>query len=179
MTGREVAGRYGAIARGMTARVEACTDWSMPTPCPEWTARDIVDHVVDVHRRALALLGTDLPPDADDPMRAWSAASAAMFAALQDPTQATRVVSPRFGDMPFEQLASRMVCSDALVHTWDLARATHQDEHLDAGAVEFAWTWMQGVGDNLRASGDFGPPVDPPPDADIQTRLLCFLGRAV
>ena len=29
----------------------------------------------------------------------------------------------------------------------------------------------------LRASGEYGPKVDVPPDADPQTRLLAFLGR--
>ena len=86
------------------------------------------------------------------------------------------MVTP-FGEMPFEDLASRVVCSDTLVHTWDLARATGQDERLDVAAMEFAWTWMEPAGARLRASGDFGPPVDPPPEADIRVRLLCFLGR--
>jgi uncharacterized protein (TIGR03086 family) len=79
--------------------------------------------------------------------------------------------------MPFEDLPSRVACSDALVHTWDIARATGQDEQLDGAAVEFAWTWMEPAGERLRASGDFGPAVEPPPGANLQTRLLCFLGR--
>jgi hypothetical protein len=67
----------------------------------------------------------------------------------------------------------------AATASWDLARSTRQDEGLDRHAVEFAWTWMQVAGDNLRASGSFGPAVPPPDDADPQTRLLCFLGRDV
>lgn len=35
----------------------------------------------------------------------------------------------------------------------------------------------QGFGDALRESGACGPALDPPPDADEQTRLLAFLGR--
>jgi len=86
------------------------------------------------------------------------------------------VVTP-FGDMPFEDLASRVVCSDTLVHTWDLARATGQDEQLDTAAVAFAWTWMKPAGERQRASGDFGPAVEQPAAPDTQARLLCFLGR--
>jgi uncharacterized protein (TIGR03086 family) len=183
MSEREVATRYTAIADGMTRRIDAVTDWSAPTPCPEWTVIDIACHVVDVHRRALSLLdGVEpaaLPSDVDAVVEAWRDASASMRAALEDEPRAMQVVSPRFGDMPFEDLASRMVCSDTLVHTWDVARATGQDERLDAGAVDYAWTWMQLAGDNLRASGSFGPAVPPPPGADNQTLLLCFLGRAV
>jgi uncharacterized protein (TIGR03086 family) len=183
MSRREVATRYAAIADGMSLRVDACVDWSAPTPCPGWTALHIVSHVVGVHRSALSLLDDSSRPepvdDADAVVAAWRAASASMLASLEDAERATRVVSPRFGDMPFEDLASRMVCSDTLVHTWDLARATRQDEGLDVSAVEYAWTWMQVAGDNLRASGSFGPAVPPPDGADTQTRLLCFLGRAV
>jgi uncharacterized protein (TIGR03086 family) len=182
MREREVAVRYAAIGDGMTRRIHACTDWSAATPCPEWTTIDVVRHVVDVHRRALSLLDgiepEPIPIDTTNVIDAWRDATAAMRVALEDEERATRTVSPRFGDMPFEDLASRMVCSDTLVHTWDIARATGQDERLDTGAVDYAWTWMQVAGDNLRASGSFGPAVPPPSDADTQTLLLCFLGRA-
>jgi uncharacterized protein (TIGR03086 family) len=182
MREREVAVRYATIADGMTLRIDACTEWSAATPCPEWTTIDVVRHVVDVHRGALSLLDgikpALLPIEASDVINAWRDATAAMRAALEDEERATRLVHPRFGDMPFEDLASRMVCSDTLVHTWDIARASGQEERLDAAAVDYAWAWMQVAGDNLRASGSFGPAVPPPSDADTQTLLLCFLGRA-
>jgi hypothetical protein len=38
---------------------------------------------------------------------------------------------------------------------------------------------MEPNGDALRASGAFGPAITPPDGADTQTKLLCFLGRAV
>jgi uncharacterized protein (TIGR03086 family) len=183
MESREVADRYTVIAGGLDARIAGCTvaDWSAATPCPEWTARDILEHVVSVHRIALALLHEPAadPETGEDAGAAWKTVTVAMRDALRDPERATRVVTPRFGDMPFEDLVSRMVCSDTLVHTWDLARATGQDERLDERAVEVAWTWMQPAGDTLRASGAFGPAVEPPAGADTQTKLLCFLGRAV
>ena len=182
MRAGEVAARYTAIAEGMTSRVDACADWWASTPCPDWAVIDIVRHVVDVHRGALSLLDgrepLPVPMDATEVVEAWRGASEAMRSALEDRDRATCLVSPRFGQMPFEDLASRMVCSDTLVHTWDIARATGQDERLDAGAVDYAWSWMQEAGDNLRASGSFGPALSPPPDADTQTLLLCFLGRA-
>src|SRR5262249_44705572 len=114
-----------------------------------------------------------------DPVASWHEVTAMMQSALRDEVLATSVVSPRFGDMPFEDLVSRMVCSDTLVHTWDLSRATGQDEQLDPGAVAYAWTWMHVAGDTPRASGSSGRGGPPPADADTQPRLLCFLGRAV
>jgi uncharacterized protein (TIGR03086 family) len=181
MGSREVAARYTAIADGMTRRIDGCSDWLASTPCPDWTVIGIVRHVVDVHRHTLSLLDgretQPTPTEVAEVVDAWRGASVEMRAALEDQDRATRIVSPRFGDMPFEDLASRMVCSDTLVHTWDIARATGNDERLDAGAVGYAWLWMQKAGDNLRASGSFGPAVPPPPGADTQTVLLCFLGR--
>jgi len=115
--------------------------------------------------------------DGSDLLATWRDTSAAMLGALRDRARASKVVVTPFGEMPFEDLASRVACSDTLVHTWDLARAAGQDEQLDAGAVELAWEWMEPAGERLRASGDFGPAVEPPPHADVQTRLLCFLGR--
>jgi len=178
----EVADRYERIAAGFTSRLEGCTGehWAWPTPCTEWSAGDIATHVIGVHRLILTMLdGGDVEAVADDAdlVAAWHETSAFMLGALRDRARATRVVVTPFGEMPFEDLASRVVCSDTLVHTWDLARASSQDEHLDARAVEFAWQWMEPAGERLRASGDFGPAVDPPADTDRQTQLLCFLGR--
>jgi uncharacterized protein (TIGR03086 family) len=178
----EVADRYERIAVGFTARLEGCTSeqWVSPTPCTEWTTADIATHVIGVHQQVLTLLdggNVKTVGDGVDLLEAWRDASALMLAELRDRARATRVVVTPFGEMPFEALASRVVCSDTLVHTWDVARATGQDEHLDVAATEFAWTWMEPAGARLRASGDFGPAVDPPPEADIQVRLLCFLGR--
>jgi len=182
LSSAEVADRYERIAAGFTLRVEGLTSeqWSWPTPCAKWSAADIVAHVIGVHRSISTMLdGGDVDAVADhaDLRATWHGGSASMLGALRDRARATKVVVTPFGEMPFEDLASRVVCSDTLVHTWDLARATGQDEQLDGRAVEFAWTWMEPAGERLRASGDFGPAVQPPPHADLQTRLLCFLGR--
>jgi uncharacterized protein (TIGR03086 family) len=81
--------------------------------------------------------------------------------------------------MSFEQLVGRMLCSDTLVHTWDLSRATGQGEQLDPAAVQVTVEWITPLDERIRVSGGFGPKVDPPPGADAQTTLLCFLGRRV
>lgn len=178
----EVADRYERIAAGFTARLEGCSgeQWVWPTPCTEWTTADIATHVIGVHRRILTMLdggAVDAIGDDADLLAMWRETSALMLGALWDRARATTVVVTPFGEMPFEDLASRVVCSDTLVHTWDLARGTGQDERLDVAAVEFAWTWMEPAGERLRASGDFGAAVEPPSDADAQAQLLCFLGR--
>jgi uncharacterized protein (TIGR03086 family) len=66
---------------------------------------------------------------------------------------------------------------DVVIHTWDLARAAGLDETLDADVVHDMLTGMEPLDDMLRASGQYGPKVQVPPDADEQTRLIAFTGR--
>ena len=80
---------------------------------------------------------------------------------------------------PLQDLIGRLLCSDTLVHTWDLARATGQAEQLDAPAVTYAFTMLAPADEQLRGPGSFGPKIEPPAGADEQTRFLCFLGRRV
>lgn len=63
----------------------------------------------------------------------WRSARTDLLAAHADPVRAKTTVSGMFGEQTFESLVGRLPCADTLVHTWDLARATGQDEQLDAG----------------------------------------------
>jgi uncharacterized protein (TIGR03086 family) len=178
----EHADRYARVAAGFSARVERIEDdqWDRPTPCPLWTVRELVGHVVAVHRAILA--GADVtpaPPPADDPdlPAAWHRATDAIVAALADPGRATAPTTGRFAPMPFEQLVGMLGCFDTLVHTWDLARAIDDDERLDRDAVTFSFDALRPNDDALRGEGAYGPKLEPPPGADEQTRFLAFLGR--
>jgi uncharacterized protein (TIGR03086 family) len=66
---------------------------------------------------------------------------------------------------------------DVLVHTWDLARATGQDETLEPSEVAGMLTGMEPMDAAIRGSGQFGPRVPVPDDADVQTKLIAFTGR--
>ncbi|WP_231104856.1 DinB family protein [Haloechinothrix halophila] len=63
------------------------------------------------------------------------------------------------------------------MHTWDLARATGQDERLDPDKCAQLLEGMLPLDDVLRKSGQFGPRTEVPDDVDVQTRLLAFIGR--
>jgi len=180
----EVAARYTRVADGFGARVRGVTpaQWSGPTPCAEWTVRDLVGHVVSVHRQLAEGRDPSAPPApaADgDLVAAWADATAAVQAVLADPDRAAAPAGGRFAPMPLEELIGRLLCIDTVVHTWDLARATRQDERLDAVAVSVAFEGIRPADEAIRGAGGFGPKIDPPPGADEQTRFLCFLGRSV
>ncbi len=176
------AARYGRVADGLTARLEnvPAGSWTAATPCEDWTAHQLAAHVVDTHRRLLTRLtgGDPTPPDNDEDLAAtWSVESGAVRTALADPERAGAMVSSMGGEQPFEELVGTLLCAETVLHTWDLARATGQDEHLDQEAVEAALGFLGQHDAALRSPGGFGPATEPPIGADAQTRLLCFVGR--
>lgn len=180
----EVSDRYARVADGFetTLRGVPPETWSSSSPCSEWTARDVALHVVNTHRRVRATLGDvaadELGPDADV-ATAWSAATEAVGTALTEPSLASKTVGGMFGEQPFESLVGRLLCTDTLLHTWDLARATGQDDTLDADAAEKALAFLTPIDDAIRRPGGFAPKLHPPDGADAQVRLLAFAGRAV
>ena len=52
--------------------MDAATDWSAPSPCEEWTATDVVEHVVSTQRGYFDQRGADLGDlQGDDPSIRW------------------------------------------------------------------------------------------------------------
>jgi uncharacterized protein (TIGR03086 family) len=178
----EVSDRYSRVAEGFTRRIESVPEdrWDAVTPCEEWTALDLAKHVVKTHRNIIARLedreGTPLAED-DDVIAEWHLASKEVSAALDDPKKASTTVGGMFGDQSFEHLVGRLLCADTLIHTWDLARATGQDEALDPGAVEAAHSFLGPIDDKIRNPGGFAPAIEPPAGADAQAKFLYFTGR--
>lgn len=179
----EIRGRYGRIAAGLDNRIGRLSgdDWSAQTPCTEWDSRGLLTHVVEVHHAMRAMLAGGAPepvgPDTDL-TTAWQAARAAIESAMADDSGAVKVVdTQRFGTMPFAVVVGGLLCTDTIVHTWDLSRATGQDERLDPAGVANAFATLKSFGEGIRAPGAFGPAVEPPPGADEQTRFICYCGR--
>lgn len=174
----ETLDRYTSLAADFNDRVHGTTDWSAAAPCEGWTARDVVTHIISGHRRLIGAEPTEVGAD-EDVVAAWDEATADMKAVLGDEAKAAASVPTPFGAMPLEQMVGRFVCMDVLVHTWDLARATGQDETLQADAVVAAHSGLKPMDAMLRSPGIFGPKIEPATDADAQTQFLNFLGRTV
>jgi len=180
----EIADRYSTIADDFTARLGSvqADAWLAESPCTEWTARDVVVHVINTHHRVLSALDGSEPAvvTADGDLQTqWSAATAALLEALTDEERASRIVGGAFGEQRFDSLVSRLLCADTLIHTWDLARATNQQELLDPVAVGKAMEFLTPLDEAIRRPGGFAPKIESSPDADEQTTLLNFCGRAV
>jgi uncharacterized protein (TIGR03086 family) len=178
----EAIDRYDVVATGFDRRVKAvpADKWDAKAPCEGWTARDVVAHVVRNHRSmAAAATGTEAQEMAanEDPGRAWADAYERMRALSQDPDVLSKPVNGPGGPVPFEQALGNLVSMDTHIHTWDLARAVGGDERLDPDVVRFSWEMLQPMDTMMRQPGIFGPKLDPPAEADEQTKLLYFLGR--
>lgn len=177
-----IAERYRRLSAALTDRVSAVPPeaWSNPSPCEAWTARELVDHLIDVHGRFQQLVGRSLvdhPSVADDPVGAWTAVRDQMQADLEDPATAEVEYDGRLGRSSFEQSVDGFVCFDLVVHGWDLARATGQDDTMDPAEVERVGAMVAAMASTMLANGVITDPVEPAPDASAQDRLLCALGR--
>ncbi|MDT7706808.1 MAG: hypothetical protein QOG20_2415 [Pseudonocardiales bacterium] len=170
---REVAGAFGE-------RVLGTADWDAPAPVAGWRARDVVGHLTEWFPAFLAAgTGIELPrPAGADPVTAWTAHADAVQALLDDPASTQRVLrNPHLGEVPLLEAVDRFYTSDVFMHTWDLARATGQDDRLDPEFCAGLLAGMEPMEQVIRSSGQYGPRVPVPPGADPQTRLLGFIGR--
>jgi uncharacterized protein (TIGR03086 family) len=178
----DIADRYRRLSDAFAATVAGVPDdrWSSPSPCEDWDARQVVGHVVNAQGMFLGFIGEelgDVPSVDDDPAAAWDAARARVQSALDDPERADREFDGFLGRSSFSAAVDRFLNCDLVIHRWDLARATGQDDTMSRDDAERVFDVARGFGDEFRGPGAFGPEVPVAPDADVQTRMLAYCGR--
>jgi uncharacterized protein (TIGR03086 family) len=174
--------RHREIGRVFTDRVRGTRSWDVSSPVAEWTARDVVRHLTEWLPPFLAAgSGIQLPvgPSVDDdPVGAWQAQCDAVQALLDDPATADLVLSNRhIGEVPLDRAIDQFYTADVFMHTWDLARATGQDDRLDSDFCAELLAGMELLEEVMRSSGQYGARVPVKDDADAQTKMLGFIGR--
>jgi uncharacterized protein (TIGR03086 family) len=160
--------------------------WGAPTPCDEWSVRDLVNHMVAeqlwvpelLAGRTVAEIGDKFEGDVlgEDPPTTWRLAMDAALAAFAEPGVAARSVSLVRGPTPAHDYLDEMV-SDLAVHGWDLARALGVDETIDPATVDRMLIEWGDRAELLAHSGLFGSPLPTSDADDPQTRLLALFGR--
>src|SRR6266705_1826513 len=114
----------------------------------------------------------------ENPVAAWQVHCDGVQAVLDDPETARReLANPHIGRLPLATAIDQFYTADVFMHTWDLARATGQDDRLDPDFCAQLLGGMEQMEQVIRASGQYGPRVEVPGNADTQTRLLGFIGR--
>jgi len=153
-----------------------------PTPCPDWTVRDLLNHMIGV----VAGLGGAVAGQAPQGEFELSADPATQFAdvaktslhAWRAPGALDQIVAIPAGQMP-AQVVAGINLLDTATHTWDLATATGQrpltvlPDDVAAAALAAA---QQIISDDIRP-GRFGPECQAADGADATSRLVAFLGR--
>jgi len=146
--------------------------WDNPSPCPQWDARGVVEHVIGFHDVLLLRpMGAKPERPKGDPIARWAVTVPAIFSVLE--RTSTEVLDT---DVTIDRLLPALT-ADVLVHTWDLARAIDVDPRLDPELCVICYDIVRPNDERLRESGMFAPIVPVPDDADPATRLVTFLGR--
>jgi uncharacterized protein (TIGR03086 family) len=152
--------------------------WSSATPCTEWDARAVVEHVIGFHEFLLLRpLGVRAQRPRDDPAARWRATSDALFGALDAPGVLDHATALPGGGQSAPRTMLAALTTDVLVHTWDLAVARGVDPRLDPDLCERA---LDALGDHDPGGGDgalVGPAIAIAAGAPLTDRLVARYGR--
>jgi uncharacterized protein (TIGR03086 family) len=175
------------VAEDLVAAVRD-DQWGAPTPCADWTVRDLVNHLVGGNLLfADALRGEPLPPLeelrrnrdrlGDDPVAAFRVAADTLLVAFRQPGALDQVVTVPVGTVPgIGALHLRLV--ETLVHGWDLARATGRPPGFPEALAEQELAFSRAKLADLPAGRTpFAPSQPAPDDAPALDRLAALLGR--
>jgi uncharacterized protein (TIGR03086 family) len=156
-----------------------------PTPCSEWSVRDLLNHMVGgCLAWASGARGKPRKFDEEDHTghdyaAAFEEASRSALDAFRQPGAMDHTFKMSWGDTP-GSMALGLAVADAAVHGWDLARATGQTIEIEDDVANdvFGMTtqMMEPLGSFPRGAS-FGEPLRVPDDAPIVDRMVAYLGR--
>jgi uncharacterized protein (TIGR03086 family) len=173
-------------ATGQLIATVPAARWADPTPCPGWTVRDLVAHLVMGNAGFAREFGrADQPPsgqelaDGTDLPRAYRDSAAALLEAIGRPGAIEQIVTVPFGTVP-GIVALHLRITEVLVHGWDLARATGQLVTFSEDVAEQELAFSRGkLSEIPPGRSPFAPPQPVPDDAPAIDRLAACLGRTV
>ena len=178
---------------GTRRLIDAVPDaqWQLPTPCTDWTVRQLVNHLVGGNRLFTRVLrGAPLPPVQElgrrgaedqlgsDPAAAFRSSADEMLEAFRAPGVLEKTHSVPAATLPGPAVV-HLRTVETLVHGWDLARATSQPvpfpDELVEGELTFSRELLGRMPEGRRPFGPSRPVADDAPAID---RLAALLGRA-
>jgi uncharacterized protein (TIGR03086 family) len=171
VTDDDVAELHLAVCRRFGEAVRSADGkWDRRSPCDEWDARAVLEHVIGFHD-VLVLRPLGLKPSRprEDPQARWQLTYDSLAEALA-PGWATQLDSHQLPKLT----------RDVLVHTWDLARAVGADDRLDPGWCELCYADLPADPRASSPSGMFKAPLavdNETSEIGVQTRLVARLGR--
>ena len=155
--------------------------WDAPSPCTEWSTRDVLGHVMNTERGWLAERGFELgeaPDLGSDPAAGWRRHVDEVSPIIHDADAMGAEYESPFGKSTVGAVFERFFVFDLVAHRWDLATGAGLGTTFTDDELETIEAGIEFFGPHLHADGVCGPAVPVADDADRQTRLLGELGRA-
>jgi uncharacterized protein (TIGR03086 family) len=160
--------------------------WGASTPCTEWDARQVANHIIGenlwagelLRGKTVAEVGTALDGDltGDDPAAAYRRSVEVARQAIEAPGAMEATCHLSFGDYSGADYASQLFM-DTLIHGWDIAKGTGLEVRLDAELVAQCLPIAEEFTRKFRSAGVFGDDLPVTDGADQQTKLLALVGR--
>ncbi len=159
--------------------------YDAPTPCPEWNVKEMMNHIIGGgHMFAAAAQGADMsnpgdPPGdmvGDDPEGSYRRSAAAVRASMEYPGVMEQMVKLPAAELPGQAMYG-IAISEALVHGWDLAKATGQDTAFPDDLAKAVYDYTAPGVDFGRQGGFYGEEVEVGDDAPWHQKLVGLLGR--
>jgi uncharacterized protein (TIGR03086 family) len=184
---RDLDRRAGAVLGEVVMQVRPGHLW-FPTPCPDWTVRGLLRHIVSANEGfAQAAINGSAPARAwasgrlgDNPAGAYRRSNARVADAFADGGALDRLVEvSEFGSFP-RRVALKFHQLFCVVHAWDLAKAIDIPYEPPPDLVEQAFALARKIPDTATVRGPgaaFERSVKIPGDASDFDQLLGLLGR--
>ena len=156
-------------------KIAGAGDLSTGTPCDDWQLRDLLNHMLETqHYFSAAARGESASPPGPNPPDVLSDDPTKDFAQARD-----EVVSAFSADGVMDKTGPLLgiAFADALLHGWDVAKATGQDATMPDGLPEAAYDAIHGRFTDEQRKGVFGPEISVDDNATPQQQLLAYTGR--
>jgi uncharacterized protein (TIGR03086 family) len=145
-----------------------------PTPCPQWSVQDLVDHIVAAPSR-FARMARGEEVDWSATPSAGREPAAQFRSHAEDLLRAVADGGAQDGSIPVD-----WQCAELAVHTWDLATALGRSTgDLDGEVAERGLAFMRASLTDDNRGLAFGPEQPAPEGADAYQRIAAFAGRSV
>lgn len=158
--------------------------WGDPTPCSEWTVRDLVNHVTGEELWTVPLMEGSTIEEVGDrfdgdvlgekPLDTAHSAASAAADSIDGKAPLDGTVHLSYGEERAAEYVNQLA-ADHLIHGWDLAAATGADRTLDPELVAAVAEWFADHEESYRSAGAIADRVDS--GGDPQADLLASFGR--
>ena len=174
----ETVARHERACDAFAAVADQVESWEAQSPCTEWDARGVVEHVIGFHEMlVLRPLGVKADRPKDDAPARWKATQSAIIEAISRPGALDGEVDMGGGNMVGLEGLVQTLTTDVLVHCWDLAKAGGIDPSLDEELCALGYERASKSREQFAKSDMFESEVAVADDAPVCSKLLGIMGR--